>query len=394
MVADEQPTPSEARRILSEGKALYQRARKRLSAGDQEAIETRLAALQSAIRLGKGDALTEAADAVLRSCDTTMAFARKSKLRELVESVGFAFGLALCLRALLFEPFQIPSGSMEQTLLVGDYLFVAKSSYGIRIPFTTDYVARWSEPSRGDIIVFSFPVQEVRTQFGVACLTWQVRQYAAINGGLPATLVDSNDVPQSPRCSLVDRTVDAWGTPFRYQVTGDSFDLRSAGRDRTFDTGDDMTQADSAFVDNSSGSCDATQMFLVKNYIKRIIGLPGERIEVRDGVLYVNDVPMEYGDSSPSVGGRYAGMLTTETMDSGRSYTIQTLDGTMGDFGPVTVREGYLFVMGDNRDGSLDSRCWGQVPIENIKGEAQVIFYSRDRVNRQIRWERFGRIIH
>lgn len=394
MAAEEQPTPSEAKRILSEAKALFRRAKKRLSDGDREAIEARLAALQAAIPGGKGVALTEAADAVLRSCDTTMVFARKSKTRELFESVGFAFGLALFLRALLFEPFQIPSGSMEQTLLVGDYLFVAKSSYGIRIPFTTDYVVRWSDPSRGDIIVFSFPVNEVRTQFGVACLTWQVRQYGTMNGGLPATLADASDVPQSPRCSLVDRNLDAWGTPFRYQVNGDTFDVRSAGRDRTFDTGDDMTQADSAFVDNSSGSCDATQMFLVKNYIKRIIGLPGERVELRNGVIYINDVPMSYGDASPSTGGRYPGMITPETMDNGRTYSIQTLDGSMGNFGPITVREGHLFVMGDNRDGSLDSRCWGQVPIENIKGEAQIIFYSRDRSNGHIRWDRFGRIIH
>jgi signal peptidase I len=397
----EQPSRSDAKRLLSDTTTLFRRARAKLSEGDRAAVEQALASLRTAIdQKLTGEPLRDACQDVERYADTTLAFAQKSKVRELVDSVSFAFGLALILRALVIEAFQIPSGSMEQTLLVGDHLFVSKFSFGIRVPFTNNYLVQWRSPQRGDIVVFSFPVDEVRSQFGVACLTWQVNQYRSINGGLPARMEDLQVVPRPGQCNEVSPTQDAWGTPYAYRLLdGDAFEVRSAGLDRAFDTGDDMATDDSAFVHTANVQCDATEMFVAKNYIKRVIGLPGDEVEIRDGAIHINGAPFASGATreiqvppraSYDSGLRY---LTVEIMDNGNTHEIQTVDGNVEDFGPITVREGHVFVMGDNRDGSLDSRCWGQVPVENIKGEAQVIFYSRGE-GRSVRWDRLFRIIH
>jgi signal peptidase I len=82
---------------------------------------------------------------------------KKSATRELIESVGVAVGIALLVRAFVFEAFTIPSGSMIPTLAVGDFLFVNKLSYGIRIPFTLEQATHWAEPKRGEVVVFLYP---------------------------------------------------------------------------------------------------------------------------------------------------------------------------------------------------------------------------------------------
>ena len=82
----------------------------------------------------------------------------KGVVRQYAESIGWAVGIALLIRIFLFEPFKIPTGSMIPTLQIGDHIFVSKSTYGIKLPFSSGYVVRWGEPSRGDIVVFPFPV--------------------------------------------------------------------------------------------------------------------------------------------------------------------------------------------------------------------------------------------
>ncbi len=83
----------------------------------------------------------------------------KGTFRQYAESIAWAVGVALLIRSFLFEPFQIPTGSMIPTLQIGDHIFVSKSAYGIKLPFTSDYLVRWSLPDRGDIVVFPFPVK-------------------------------------------------------------------------------------------------------------------------------------------------------------------------------------------------------------------------------------------
>ncbi|WP_206453386.1 signal peptidase I [Aurantimonas marina] len=203
---------------------------------------------------------------------------------ETVKVIVQALLLALVIRTFLFQPFSIPSGSMMPTLLVGDYLFVSKWSYGFSkysIPFSPPlFEGRLlgSAPDRGDVVVFRKPHEE--------------------------------------------------------------------------DT----------------------------DYIKRLIGLPGDRIQVREGVLSINGKPVpreavgefvaEDGTAVPQY---------RETLPNGVSYL--TLDLTPSSAGDNTrefvVPDGHYFMMGDNRDNSLDSRFdVGYVPFENLVGKAQVIFFS------------------
>ncbi|OCW57703.1 signal peptidase I [Hoeflea olei] len=211
-----------------------------------------------------------------------------SGLWENVKVLIQALLLAVVIRTLLFQPFSIPSGSMMETLLVGDYLFVSKYSYGYSkysLPFSPDLFSGriWSSnPERGDVAVFR--------------------------------------LPSNPKV----------------------------------------------------------------DYIKRVIGLPGDRVQVTDGVLYINGEAVKrelVGNYTPE--GRYNQgtdvPVYKETLPNGVSYT--TLDINPNSPGDNTrefvVPEGHYFMMGDNRDNSLDSRFdVGYVPLENFVGRATIIFFS------------------
>lgn len=202
--------------------------------------------------------------------------------------------IALVVRTLLFQPFNIPSGSMIPTLLVGDYLFVSKYSYGYSkhsIPFSPDLFSGRilaSKPKRGDIVVFKLP------------------------------------------------------------------------------------------RDNSS------------DYIKRVIGLPGEKIQVLEGRLYINGqmAPREAIQKvrTEDFYGRTVEVPTyKETLPGGVSHTIIEIQGDTGfndNTGVFEVPPDHYFMMGDNRDNSTDSRVTpeqggvGYVPSENLIGRAEMIFFS------------------
>ncbi|MDX3927354.1 MAG: signal peptidase I [Shinella sp.] len=237
-----------------------------------------------------------------------------SGLWENVKVIIQALLLAVVIRTVLFQPFTIPSGSMMPTLLVGDYLFVNKFSYGYSkysLPFSPNLFSGRifaSEPERGDIVVFRFP---------------------------PNPDID---------------------------------------------------------------------------YIKRLVGLPGDRIQVRDSVLYVNDVPVPrapdgYFRSDDKYDTGENVPVFRETMDNGVTYdTLDTRVGTIGDnTREFIVPEGHYFMMGDNRDNSADSRFdVGFVPAENLIGRASLIFFSlgNDTAFREIwkwpmnlRWDRLFKVV-
>jgi signal peptidase I len=109
-----------------------------------------------------------------------------------------------------------------------------------------------------------------------------------------------------------------------------------------------------------------------KDFIKRVVGIPGDRIEIRQKKLYRNGEPVD----EP-----YA------------RYTEPPGAAPRDNFGPVTVPEGHVFVMGDNRDHSFDSRYWGFVPYEDIKGKAFMIYWSWDGEDSWVRWSRLGDIV-
>ena len=215
-----------------------------------------------------------------------------SGIVDTLKTLLIAGAIALGFRSLVAEPFNIPSGSMIPSLLVGDYLFVTKYSYGY---------------SR-----YSFP-------FGLA----------PIDG----------------------RLFGGDSTPQRGQVA--------------------------VFRLPSDTSVD---------YIKRVIGVPGDRIQVRQGVLHINGQPVErrlVGNGRQGASG--GGQMTTlyqETLPGGLTHLIQEISDrqTFDNTPEYMVPAGHYFMMGDNRDNSRDSRSSsvGFVPLENFIGEARFLFFSHD----------------
>ncbi len=214
-------------------------------------------------------------------------------LWETVKVIFQALLIALVVRTLLFQPFNIPSGSLVPTLLVGDYLFVSKYSYGYSkhsMPFSPPLFSGriWaSEPKRGDIAVFKLP------------------------------------------------------------------------------------------KDNST------------DYIKRVIGLPGDRIQVISGVLHINGQAVkreriEDYETFDTFGRVRKVPQYLETLPGGVAHRIVEIEGDRGywdNTNVYTVPAGHFFMMGDNRDNSTDSRddaSVGPVPFENFVGRAEIIFFSID----------------
>jgi signal peptidase I len=194
---------------------------------------------------------------------------KKSTLREYGEAAVIAILLALFIRTFVVQAFKIPSGSMKPTLQIGDHILVNKFLYGVKLPFIRSTLIPISQPKRGDVIVFVYPVDES------------------------------------------------------------------------------------------------------KDFIKRVIGLPGEIIEITDNNVYIN------GDLYADEHGYYAHGKGGGSNPSGRNH-----------FGPITVPDGHYFVMGDNREHSYDSRFWGCVLSDSIKGKAFIIYWSWPH------WKRFLRLVN
>jgi signal peptidase I len=281
---------SEAKALWRSGSRLFKKHRMRLSESGVVQVEGALKAVEDALARPFGMPALQARQGLDETLDQHLAFARKGAVREYTESIGGAILVALLLRAFVFEPFHIPSGSMIPTLLVGDFIFVNKMSYGLRIPFTDPaHVHKLMEapPKRGDVVVFINPLHSE------------------------------------------------------------------------------------------------------SDYVKRVVGLPGDRIEVRDDVLYVNGKEQkrtDVGDFTYQDRSEY----TDKDMDVVAHQYIEDLQGKEhpilvrqdtppGRDGTFVVEEGRVFVMGDNRDNSLDSRFQGgpgQVPFSYIKGRASIIWIS------------------
>ncbi len=202
----------------------------------------------------------------------------KSRLRDWTEALVVAAVLALIIRSFVVQAFKIPSGSMEDTLLIGDHLLVNKFVYGLQLPFSDQRFLSMREPKTGDIIVFEFP--------------------------------EDHDKPYFKR----------------------------------------------------------------RDFIKRVIGTPGDTVAVRNKQVYLNGklfkIPEQvYKDPAMTTGPR-------------------------DNMSQITVPSGKYFVMGDNRDRSFDSRFWGFVDASAVKGLAFIKYWSWDREKMWPRWGRIGRSIH
>jgi len=114
-----------------------------------------------------------------------------------------------------------------------------------------------------------------------------------------------------------------------------------------------------------------------KDFIKRVIGVSGDKIEIKNKIIFING--KQYSDAY----GIYSDNITYPA-------SMQPRD----NFGPVTVPKGSLFVMGDNRDESLDSRFWGFVDLKDVEGKAFIIYFSLNYEEKNLRWQRLGNILH
>ena len=221
---------------------------------------------------------------------SVMTKASRSGWLETLIIVAEALAIAMFVRVFFYQPFNIPSGSMKETLLIGDYLFVSKLSYGYSkysFPFSPNLFSGRiiaAKPERGDVAVFKLP------------------------------------------------------------------------RDNATD------------------------------YIKRVIGLPGDEIAVRQGVLFINGQAItkerkgDFVTSEDSDRPRHIPVFE-ETLPNGVKYRVLDSEpnGAFDNVGPYKVPEGHYFMMGDNRDNSTDSRAQyhvGYVPYENFVGRAEIIFFS------------------
>jgi signal peptidase I len=220
---------------------------------------------------------------------------------EWTKAISTAVLLFLVIRTFLFEAFKIPTGSMEGTLLVGDFLLVNKAVYGAEIPGTHSHLPAFSQPGRGDVIVF-----------------------------LP---------PHDPH----------------------------------------------------------------RNYVKRIVGVGGDTLQMRDKVLYLNGTPQV----EPFV--RHTDPLTDPPHDD-MLWQLQYLverprhwsdyRPTRDNWGPIVVPPGKYFALGDNRDNSEDSRFWGFLEGSSIKGRPMFVYYSYEKENLSpfswlsgVRWARIGELV-
>lgn len=137
-----------------------------------------------------------------------------------------------------------------------------------------------------------------------------------------------------------------------------------------------------------------------KNFIKRVVGVPGDKIQIKNGVLMINDQPVPVSDvpnaERDKTDGGFFGVQprVLEEQLGTVKHRIQYLqDQRDKNFGPITVPAESVFVMGDNRDNSQDSRIWGFVKYNKILGKALIIYWSWDGNERWLRWERIGRLI-
>ena len=200
---------------------------------------------------------------------------KKGLIREYAESIAIAVLLALVIRTYLVQAFKIPSGSMEDTLAIGDHLLVSKFVYGTKIPFVDKRVLTIRDPRQGDVIVFEYP--------------------------------------EDPS----------------------------------------------------------------KDFIKRVIGVPGDVVEGKEKKVYVN------------------GKLYENPHEVHKEKDIIPKEMNPRDtFGPVTVPANSYFVMGDNRDRSYDSRFWKFVRLDQIKGLAFIKYWSWDRDKLRPRFGNIGRLIN
>jgi signal peptidase I len=222
---------------------------------------------------------------------------------EWTKSIAVAFVLFLVIRTFLVQAFKIPTGSMEDTLLIGDFLLVNKAVYGAHLPGTEIRLPGFTDVNRRDIIVFEYPDPY-------------------------------NEYDPDP------------------------------------------------------------------DYVKRVVGVPGDRLEMREKTLYVNGDPQEesYARYIDGEDNQYRPQFAWQREHLAPGVNPETYRPSRDDWGPIVVPPASYFVMGDNRDNSADSRYWGFVPETSIKGKPLIVYFSKESSTPipwvdEVRFSRIGDVI-
>jgi signal peptidase I len=291
----------------------------------------------------------------------------KSTTRDYVESIGAAILLALALRAFVIEAFKIPSSSMYPTLEIGDHIFVNKFIYGVRIPLTHIKLFEFRGPKRGEVIVFEYPCDPERDYIkrvvALANDTVEVRcNVIYVNGkAVPNKLVEA----ETCNYDDYDEHKARWFTRqcSRYEETTE------AGVYRTFHDAE-RPQRDARVAAGSQDSGDS------RDFPDRSDRFPPS-CAASDDALRVGGVEQVKGPI----------IETKREVDAGACEPQLH----------YVVPAGHVFVMGDNRNNSNDSRVWGSVPLENIKGKALFIWLSYKHWSpldwSGLRWPRIGNFV-
>ena len=290
---------------------------------------------------------------------------RNSTWWEYIQVFAVAFVLVFgFMRPFVVEAFKIPSASMEDTLLIGDRILVAKFIYGIKIPFTDIRILDFHKPEVGDIFVFKPPPASGRTQNFIKRITGLSGDVMEVKNGKlyrNGVAVEGEDyvkrllfpVDLSLQRDLDDKNISA--------------NLRSAFRNRRSPLSENAVisiQEKGSRWTITDG--DEGETYFLRKDVDR-------RNKIYRLHVYVNEE--SYFRQSSSM----------------RRIPRDTILGKRGQF---KVPAGHVFAMGDNRDQSNDSRFWGPVPIENIKGQAFLKYWSWDPEGdwfRKIRLSRIGR---
>lgn len=258
----------------------------------------------------------------------------KSVVWEYIQVIAVAFALVFgFMRPFVVEAFKIPSASMEDTLLIGDRILVAKFIYGITVPFV--------KVPRCSIGV------EFKDDLDNKTISKGLREEFR-NKGLSLSQNSAVSIQEMGNKWLITDNKNA------YTVMRKKNKLRVYTKLRFLDI--HKPEVGDIFVFKPPPRAGKTQ-----NFIKRIVGVPGDTIEIRNGNLYRNGMAV--------VGEEYVKRHRFSP------YSPQRL-------GPYVVPPGHVFAMGDNRDRSSDSRVWGPVPFENIKGQAFLIYWSWNKNSR------------
>lgn len=301
-----------------------------------------------------------------------------SELWEYAEIVIVALLIALFLRANLFEPFKIPSGSMIPTLRVGDHIFVAKFIYGIRVPWSNEPIMAWRKPGRGEVIVFVNPspgpdegIDFIKRV--VAVPGDQVRlenNLVYINGEIHG---DTRIVARAVPCQLAPGEKCDW-TPLIDEDEGRGFVGRRASEVRV--TGECLCDY---VLEQSNGYTWLTQH--VSPNVECVCNEPA-----RDGLRRPTQHRLQNTADWPDPSTRWRRLLAGWGWDGkGHERRRAMAEGQWA----MTVPDHHVFVMGDNRDNSEDGRFWGLVPYANIRGKALFIWWAGDDV-----WGRIFRRVH